>query len=75
MNASPARVVCALGIEQTLAWGSSYYLAAILAAPMADAVGIAVPTVFAAFSAALLVSAAIGPVTRSIVGADVRCSS
>ena len=61
MNAGRARVVSALGIEQTLAWGSSYYLAAILAAPMAAAVGITVPTVFAAFSAALLVSAAIGP--------------
>lgn len=61
MKARRARVVSALGIEQTLAWGSSYYLAAILAAPMAGAVGVSVPTVYAAFSAALLVSAAIGP--------------
>ena len=61
MTSGRARVVSALGIEQTLAWGSSYYLAAILAAPMAAAVGVSVPTVFAAFSAALLVSAVIGP--------------
>ena len=61
MTAGRARVVSALGIGQTLAWASSYYLAAILAAPMAAAVGVTVPTVFAAFSAALLVSAAIGP--------------
>lgn len=61
MNAGRARVVTALGVAQTLAWASSYYLAAILATPMAGAVGVAVPTVFAAFSVALIVSAAIGP--------------
>lgn len=61
MNAGRARVVTALGVAQTLAWASSYYLAAILATPMAGAVGVAVPTVFAAFSVALIMSAAIGP--------------
>lgn len=53
--------VAALGIAQMLAWGSSYYLPALLAAPMAPALGVSVPTVFAAFSLALLVSAALGP--------------
>ncbi len=53
--------VAALGSAQTLAWASSYYLPAILAAPMARDLGIPVPTVFAAFSLALLVSAFLGP--------------
>ena len=56
-----ARTVAALGSAQTLAWASSYYLPAVLAAPMARDLGIAMPTVFAAFSAALLVAAALGP--------------
>ncbi|HEY2188192.1 MAG TPA: MFS transporter [Caldimonas sp.] len=56
-----ARTVAALGTAQTLAWASSYYLPAVLAAPMARDLGIAMPMVFAAFSAALLVSAVLGP--------------
>jgi MFS family permease len=56
-----AATVLALGSAQTLAWASSYYLPAVLAAPMARDLGVAMPTVFAAFSAALLVSAALGP--------------
>ena len=50
-----------LGSTQTLAWASSYYLPAVLAAPMARDLGVTTPTVFAAFSASLLVSAALGP--------------
>src|SRR6478736_10008289 len=53
--------VAALGSAQTLAWASSYYLPAVLAAPMARDLGVTTPTVFAAFSSALLVSAALGP--------------
>lgn len=53
--------VAALGSAQTLAWASTYYLPAILAAPMAADLGVATPTVFAAFSVALLVSALLGP--------------
>jgi len=56
-----ASTVAALGVAQTLAWASSFYLPAILGAPMARDLGIAMPTVFAAFSAALLVSAVVGP--------------
>ena len=50
-----------LGVSQTLAWASSYYLPATLAEPMARSLGIGVPSVFAAFSGALLVAALIGP--------------
>jgi MFS family permease len=56
-----ARAVLALGLAQTMAWGGSYYIPAILAAPMARELGLATPTVFAVFSAALLLSAFIGP--------------
>lgn len=55
------RAVIVLGTAQTLAWASSYYLPAVLAAPMARDVGVSTPTVFAAFSAALIVSALLGP--------------
>jgi predicted MFS family arabinose efflux permease len=55
------RTVVALGTTQTLAWASSYYLPAMLAVPMARSLGVSVSTVFAAFSAALVVSAVLGP--------------
>ncbi|WP_233236979.1 MFS transporter [Bordetella sp. LUAb4] len=54
-------VILGLGVSQTLAWASSYYLPAMLAAPMAESLGVTTPTVFAAFSVALLVSALVGP--------------
>jgi len=59
-NAKLAPVI-ALGSAQTLAWGSSYYLPAVLATPIARDLAVAPATVFAAFSVALLVSAALGP--------------
>lgn len=54
-------VILSLGLTQTLAWASSYYLLAILAAPIARDTHMPIVAVFAAFSGALLVSAAIGP--------------
>ena len=54
-------MVLALGVAQTLAWASSYYLPAVLVAPMARDLGVSQPTIFAAFSVALLVSAILGP--------------
>ncbi|NZA26137.1 MFS transporter [Luteimonas sp. SJ-92] len=54
-------VVIALGGAQTLAWGSSYYLPAILAMPMARSLGLAPGMVFGAFSGALVVAALVGP--------------
>lgn len=54
-------VVLALGTAQTLAWASSFYLPAMLAAPMARDTGVATPTVYALLSVALLVSALVGP--------------
>ncbi len=60
-GASRTRVVVMLGSAQTLAWGSSYYLPAILAEPIAAGTGLAPAWVFAAFSASLLIAAAAGP--------------
>lgn len=54
-------VVAALGTAQTLAWASTYYLPAMLAVPMARDLGVSTPTVFAAFSLALIASALLGP--------------
>lgn len=54
-------VIAALGTAQALAWASSYYLPAMLAVPMARDLGVSSPTVFAAFSLALIVSALLGP--------------
>ena len=53
--------VTVLGITQTLAWASSYYLPAILALPIARDTGIDSLQVFAAFSVSLLISAVLGP--------------
>jgi len=60
-EARRVHTVAALGAAQTLAWASTYYLPAILAAPMARELGVSVPVVFAAFSVALVVSALLGP--------------
>jgi len=51
----------ALGVAQTLAWGSSYYIPAILADPIARDLGISSNWFFAAFSASLVISGLLGP--------------
>ena len=61
MPTSPHRNVILLGLAQLLAWGSTYYLPAMLALPMARDLGISNGMVFAAFSWALIVSALLGP--------------
>ncbi|MBZ2188851.1 MFS transporter [Alcanivorax sp. JB21] len=55
------RVVVTLGLTQTLAWGSTYYLPAILAEPMARDLGVSTGNVFGAFSLALILTAILGP--------------
>lgn len=61
MPGAPARVVGTLGTTQTLAWASSYYLPAMLADPIARDLGVSAPTVYAAFSIAMVASALAGP--------------
>ena len=53
--------VAKLGSSVTIAYASTYYILAILAKDIAQSLGLAVSTVFLAFSVALLVSAALGP--------------
>jgi predicted MFS family arabinose efflux permease len=60
-------VVAALGSTQTLAWASSYYLPAILGAPIAQALGLPTSVFFGIFSMALLASAAAGPAVGKII--------
>ncbi len=59
--------VASLGIAQTLAWASSYYLPAMLATSMARDLGISTPTVFLGFSLALVVSALLGPLAGKLI--------
>jgi predicted MFS family arabinose efflux permease len=61
------RTVLCLGAAQTLAFASSYYLPAMLAVPMARDLGLSTPAVFAAFSMALAVSAALGPLGGRLI--------
>lgn len=56
-----------LGVAQTLAWASSYYLPAVLAGAISRDVGTSPSTVFGAFSVALLVAAAIGPFSGRLI--------
>ncbi|MFC3631621.1 MFS transporter [Paracoccus angustae] len=54
-------VVACLGTAQTVGWAASYYIPAVLAAPMAASFGLSPVWVFGAFSMAMVVSAVIGP--------------
>ncbi|TDQ84093.1 putative MFS family arabinose efflux permease [Dongia mobilis] len=65
---SPWRVVPALGIAQILAWGSSYYLPAVLAQPIALDTGWALSWVVGGLSLGLLVAGLASP----LVGRRIR---
>ena len=60
-------VVGALGTTQTIAWASSYYMPAILAAPIAAALHLSSSVFFGLFSGALLLSAVIGPSVGQLI--------
>ena len=55
------RTIIGLGIAQTLAWGSTYYLPAVLAPAMARDLGLAPAMPFAGLSLALGIAAFLGP--------------
>jgi MFS family permease len=61
MRARSTLTVAVIGITQTLAWASSYYLPAILAGPIAAGLGVSKALFFGCFSASLLLQAALGP--------------
>jgi MFS family permease len=62
-------VVAALGTAQTLAWGSTYYLPAILADPIAASLGLSRTAFYAVFSGSLLLSAVLGPAVGRAIDA------
>jgi MFS family permease len=61
LKGSRAGVVAAIGTTQTIAWASSYYMPAILGAPIAAALRVPQSAFFGLFSGALLLSAVVGP--------------
>jgi MFS family permease len=61
ITSNRAMTVAVLGTTQTLSWGSSYYLPAILATPIAAEFGLSRATIFGIFSLALLLTAVLGP--------------
>ena len=61
MTSGRVTVVAALGATQTVAWASSYYMPAILGAPIAKALHLPTSVFFGMFSGALLLSAMVGP--------------
>src|ERR1700722_5401629 len=60
-------VVSTLGITQTLAWGSTYYLTAVFADPVSIALGVPRVWFFGIFSAALLLSGLMGPLAGRMI--------
>ncbi len=60
-------VVSTLGLTQTLAWGSTYYLTAVFADPISIALGLPRVWFFGTFSAALLLSGLLGPLAGRII--------
>lgn len=54
-------LVVSLGVAQTIAWGSSFYLPAVLAAPMAASLGVSSSQIYLLLSLALLLSALLAP--------------
>jgi MFS family permease len=60
-------VVSTLGITQTLAWGSTYYLAAVFADPISDTLQLSHAWFFGIFSASLLLSGLLGPLAGRII--------
>ena len=61
------RVVAGLGAAQTLAWGSTYYLPAVLANAMAADLGLSTAWIFVAFSSGLLLSGFLGPAAGRLI--------
>jgi MFS family permease len=72
-------IVAVLGSTQTLAWASSYYLPAVLAAPMGRDIGLSTPWIYATLSLGLGVSAVLAPALGRRIdehgGRSVLCGS
>src|SRR3954452_14352318 len=60
-------IVSTLGITQTLAWGSTYYLPAVFADPISADLHLSREWFFGIFSAALLLSGLLGPLAGRMI--------
>lgn len=58
---APWAALVALSLDQLVAWGTLYYSYSVLALPIAQALGVGMSTVAAAFSLTLLVSSLLAP--------------
>lgn len=67
MQLSRTQVTVILGLTQTLSWASSYYLLGVLAKPISQSIDTSYALIFGAFSVALLVSAATGPIAGRLI--------
>jgi MFS family permease len=61
LKPSPRVVISTLGVTQILAWGSSYYLPAVLAKPIAAGTGWSLGWVVGGLSIGLLVAGLVAP--------------
>ena len=61
MAKTSVRLTLQLGVTQTIGYASSYYLPAILAAPISNSIGISFERFFVFLAAASLISAFLGP--------------
>jgi predicted MFS family arabinose efflux permease len=61
-------VISALGVVQILAWGSSFYLPAVLAAPIAADTGWPLSWIVGALSVGLLTAGAVAPYVGRLIG-------
>lgn len=61
------QVVSIIGIAQTIAWASTYYLPAVLAAPIARDLGLRSSDLFGLFSVSLIVAALAGPLAGRLI--------
>jgi MFS family permease len=60
-------VISALGVTQTLAWGSTYYLPAVFADPVSRGLYLPREWFFGVFSASLLLSGLLGPLAGRMI--------
>lgn len=67
MKSGKTTVVTALGCTQTLAWAGSYYLPAILGAPIADSLHLPTSVFFGIFSGSMLLSAVLSPQVGKVI--------
>jgi MFS family permease len=67
MRSERTVVVTALGSTQTLAWASSYYLPAILGAPIAATLHLPTTLFFGVFSGAMLLSGMLSPLVGRVI--------